>query len=111
MLKIFLIYFKNLKNGTFVSVVVPQSISRPESFTNTNSNVLLLLLVLSLMLPKTISRPECFVAKVAGDYDSFEVVCFNVIFYVSAMVLFSTHFANISKLMSIGTWFLAFLHH
>ena len=32
--------------------------------------------------PKTISGPESFVTEVAGDDDSFEVVCFNVIFYV-----------------------------
>ena len=56
------------------------------------------------MEPKTISGPESFVAKVAGDDDSFKVVCFNVIFYVTAMfVLLSTHFANITCLSSIGT--------
>ena len=48
--------------------------------------------------PKTISGPESFVAEVAGDDDSFKVVCFNVIFYVTTMfVLLSTHFAPISK--------------
>ena len=53
--------------------------------------------------PKTISRPESFITEVAGDDNSFEMVCFNVISYVSDIALFSTHFANISKLMSIGT--------
>ena len=47
--------------------------------------------------PKTISRPESFVTEVAGDDDSFEMVCFNVIFYVCVFALFSTHFAPISK--------------
>ena len=61
------------------------------------------------MGPKTISRPESFITEVVGDDNSFEMVCFNVISYVSDMALFSTHFANISKQMSIGTWVLAFL--
>ena len=60
---------------------------------------------------ETISKTESFITEVAGDDNSFDVVCFNVIFYVSAMALFSTHFANISKLMSIGSSVLAFLHH
>ena len=61
--------------------------------------------------PKTISRPESFITEVVGDDNSFEMVCFNVISYVSDMALFSTHFANISKLMSIGTSVLTFQHH
>ena len=61
--------------------------------------------------PKTIFRPESFITEVAGDDNSFEMVCFNVISNVSAMALFSTYFANISKLMSIGTSVLTFLHH
>ena len=61
--------------------------------------------------PKTISRPESFITEVAGDDNSFEMVCFNVISNVSAMALFSTYFANIRKLMSIGTSVLTFLHH
>ena len=40
------------------------------------------ILVLSFMLPKTISRPESFITKVAGYGDSFQMICFNVIFYV-----------------------------
>ena len=51
---------------------------------------------LSLMLPQTISGPESFIAEVAGDDDSFKVVCFNVVFYVTAHVFLSTHFAAIS---------------
>ena len=61
--------------------------------------------------PKTIFRPESFITEVAGDDNSFEMVCFNVISNVSAMALFSTYFANIRKLMSIGTSVLTFLHH
>ena len=61
--------------------------------------------------PKTISRPESFITEVVGDDNSFEMVCSNVISYVSDMALFSTHFANISKLMSIGTSVLTFQHH
>ena len=48
------------------------------------------------MLSKTRSGPESFVAEVAGNDDSFEMVCFNVIFYVAAHAFFSTHFAPIS---------------
>ena len=52
--------------------------------------------MLSLMFPKTISRPESFIAEVAGDDDSFKMVCFNVVFYVPAMAFLSTNFASIS---------------
>ena len=60
--------------------------------------------------PKTISRPESFVTEVAGDDDSFEMVCFNVIFYVIAFAFFSTHFASISK-PTISNSILALFHH
>ena len=36
------------------------------------------------------------IAEVAGDDDSFQVVCFNVIFYVAAHPFLSTHVAPIS---------------
>ena len=61
-----------------------------------------ILVVLSLMLSQTISGPECFVAEVAGDDDSFKMVCFNVIFYVPAMAFLSTNLAQNGKLKSIG---------
>ena len=76
-----------------------------------------LVLVLSRMLPetfvgpKTISRPESFVTEVAGDDDSFKVVCFNVIFYDIAPAFLSTDFAPISKLTSTGNSVFTFLHH
>ena len=76
-----------------------------------------LVLVLSRMLPetfvgpKTISRPESFVTEVAGDDDSFEVVCFNVIFYGTASAFLSTHFATMSFAISTWSFVLAFLHH
>ena len=50
-------------------------------------------------------------AEVAGNDDSFEMIGFNVLFDVSALAFLSTHFANISKLKSIGDFVLAFLHH
>ena len=59
--------------------------------------------------PKTISGPESFVAEVAGDDDSFKMVCFNVIFYVWALTFLSTNFALISS--SVGNFVLDFLHH
>ena len=55
------------------------------------------------MVPQTVSGPECFIAEVAGDNNSFEVVCFNVIFYVPAHAFLSTNFAQISELKSIGS--------
>ena len=69
-------------------------------------------LVLSLMKPQTVSGPESLATKVAGDDDSFDVVCLNVIFHVSAQPLLSTHFASNSKNMSlpIGNFVLTFLH-
>ena len=51
---------------------------------------------LCLCCLKIRSGPESFVAEVAGDDDSFEVVCFNVIFYDTAMAFFSTNFAAVS---------------
>ena len=63
------------------------------------------------MGPKTISGPESFVTEVAGDDDSFEVVCFNVIFYAMVLAFLSTDFAHISKISSIGNFVLASLHH
>ena len=82
----------NLFNDkTFLSVVVPQSISGPAS--DIAEGVKSIFLVLSLMLPKTISRPESFIAEVAGDDDSFKMVCFNVIFYGTFHAFLSTHFA------------------
>ena len=60
------------------------------------------------MWPERISGPESFIAEVAGDDDSFQVVCFNVIFYVPAMAFLSTHFANISQLdLSDGQFLIA----
>ena len=64
--------------------------------------------------PKTIPRPESFVTEVAGDDDSFEMVCFNVIFYVGASAFLSTDFAPMSSckfIGSIGHFVLALLHH
>ena len=70
--------------------------------------------MLSLMFPKTISRPECFIAEIAGNNDSFEMVCFNVIFYVPALAFLSTDFAPMSScscIGSIGHFVLALFHH
>ena len=53
----------------------------------------LFILVLSLVWPKRISRPESFITEVAGDDDSFKVVSFNVIFYSTAPAFLSTNFA------------------
>ena len=67
--------------------------------------------VLSHMRPQRISRPESFVAEVAGDDNSFKVICFNVIFYVRTMAFLSTDFANKGWLTPIANFVLTFLHH
>ena len=72
---------------------MPQRISGPK---NEKIFTKQLILVLSLMKSLTISRPECFVAEVAGDDNSFEVVCFNVIFEGTAHTFLSTNFAPMS---------------
>ena len=64
-----------------------------------------------MVFPQSMPCPQSFITEVAGDDNSFEMVCFNVISNVSAMALFYTPFANIRKLMSIGTSVLTFLHH
>ena len=46
------------------------------------------------MVPKRISGPESFVAEVAGDDNSFEMVCFNVIFDGIALAFLSTNFGG-----------------
>ena len=96
--------------------MVPQSISGPESFiAESLLDICRFLnqyfLVLSLVLPKTISRPESFIAEVAGDDDSFKMVCFNVIFYVCARAFLSTNFASQCKLTSTGNSVFTLLHH
>ena len=90
-----------LNTKTFPSFVVPQSISGPESFiAESLLDICRFLnqyfLVLSLVLPKTISRPESFITEVAGDCDSFQMICFNVIFYGTTFAFLSTNFAHIS---------------
>ena len=62
------------------------------------------------MVPQSFSGPECFIAEVAGDDDSFKMVCFNVIFYVLAPPFLSTNFAQMSKTSSIHNFVLASPH-
>ena len=61
------------------------------------------------MVPQTWSGPEFFIAEVAGDDDSFKMVCFNVIFYSNALAFLSTNFALIGS--SVGNFVLDFFHH
>ena len=70
-----------------------------------------IVLVLSLMWPERISGPESFIAEVAGDDDSLNMVCFDVIFYGRAHAFLSTDLAPIGKLVSTRVLVLAFLHH
>ena len=69
------------------------------------------LTLLVFMLPQIVNRPESFIAEIAGDDDSFKVVCFNVVFYGIAHAFFSTHFASVGFLVPIRQTILAFLHH
>ena len=95
-----------------LSLVMPQCISGPENFITKDPGVntkSIVCMMAGFVEPKTISGPESFVAEVAGDDDSFEMFCFNVIFYVSAYAFLSTHFASISK-PTIGNFVLALFH-
>ena len=56
------------------------------------------------------SAPESLFAEVAWNEDAFQMIGFDVIFYVSTLSLLSTYFAHKSKLTSAIT-ILAFLHH
>ena len=69
-----------------------------------------LILVLCLMLSKTISRPESFLANVAGDDYSVQMICFNVILYSIALPFLSTHLAYIRFLISIVIFVITLFH-
>ena len=70
-----------------------------------------ILLVFSFMLLVTIWRPECLIAEIAGDDDSFKVVCFNVIFYRTTLAFLSTNFTHIGFFIPVRQVVSAFLHH
>ena len=78
---------------TFLSVVsnLKSSLQSPE-----DRFLYQIVLMLSLMWPERISGPESFIAEVAGDDDSLNMVCFNVIFYGAAHPFLSTYFASMS---------------
>ena len=65
----------------------------------------------SVVESQRISRPECFIAEVAGDDNSLNVIRLNVIFYGTSHPFLSTHFALISFSLSIGIAIFTFLHH
>ena len=68
----------------------------------------------SVVESQSISRPERFIAEVAGDDNSLEMVCLNVIFYVAHVAFLSTHFTTIGcsvVVLWIGTLVLALFHH
>ena len=97
-----------------LSLVMPQCISGPENFITKDPGVntkSIVCMMAGFVEPKTISGPESFVAKVAGDDDSFKVVCFNVIFYGFGLTFLPTNCAQFSKLKSIGNFVLASFHH
>ncbi len=52
------------------------------------------------MVPQTWSGPEGFIAEVAGDDNSLEMVCLNVIFNGTGVAFLSTDFANVSKTLT-----------
>ena len=62
------------------------------------------------MVPQTDSTPEGSLALIARKNDSLQMVRFNVVLYVMDHALLSTHFANVSFLLSIGIIVLTFLH-
>ena len=60
---------------------------------------------------QSISGPESFLAEVAGDGNSFDMVCFNVVLYGVSLALLTTNFALVSFLLSVGVIVFTFLHH
>ena len=82
----------------------PQRIPRPLMLT-------VLLVMVSCVHCEGMSVSESFVTEVAGDDDSFKVVCFNVIFYGFRLTFLPTNRALFSKLKSIGNFVLASFHH
>ena len=63
----------------------------------------------ALVISQSMSRPCCFVTKIAGDGESFHVVCLDVLLHVNALTLFSTNFANINLSRTVLAF--TFLHH
>ena len=65
------------------------------------------------MLSLCISRPECLLAEVAGNGDSFNVVCLNVVLDIPSQSFLSTNSADARSLglTSISYHVLAFGHH
>ena len=71
-------------------------------------------LMLSFMRPEWISVPKSFVAKVARNNNTIQMVCFNMILYGIALAFLSTNFATMSNCYWIGSicsFVLAFFHH
>ena len=63
----------------------------------------------ALMLSQCLPCSKSLFAEVAWNEDAFQMIGFDVIFYVSTLSLLSTYFAHKSKLTSAIT-ILAFLH-
>ena len=59
--------------------------------------------VLSHVLAKIISAPERFLALIAWENNSLQVVCFNVILDGIAGAFFSTYFAPVALPTSVAT--------
>ena len=55
--------------------------------------------------------PESPIAVVAGNDNSLQMICFNVVFNGAAVTFLSTDFAQKSSLKSIGAQVLTYLHH
>ena len=82
--------------------------------TNKKTSMQHVTMISGFVMSQVLSGFECFIAEVAGDDDSFQMICFNVIFYSTASAFLSTHFAPVSQSIligSVGTFVLTFLHH
>ena len=67
--------------------------------------------MLTDMVSQGISGPERFIAVVAGDDNSFQMVCFYVVFYVCALALFSTHLCSSMCMICKHVFPLGLFHH
>ena len=54
---------------------------------------------------ESMSAPESLFAEVAWNDNSYQMIGFNVNFYVRTLSLFSTHFAQISEARPIAIYF------
>ena len=67
-------------------------------------------MVSNFMFPKSRSGPEGFLAEIAGNSNSFQMIGLNVVFDSFAFAFLSTHFASVRSLILMSIQVFTFLH-